>query len=66
MRAQAVRDMAIQADQVVVLTESEKFHRRGTVPLNLKNKIKTVITDGQISNETKELLDKHHIQVITA
>ena len=29
------RDMARQAEQVVVLTESEKFSRRGVVPLNL-------------------------------
>ena len=38
MRAQAVRDMAHQAEQVVVLTESEKFSRRGVVPLNLPRK----------------------------
>ncbi len=35
MRAAAVRDMAHQAEKVVVLTESEKFGRRGVVPLNL-------------------------------
>lgn len=35
MRAAAVRDMAHQAESVVVLTESEKFSRRGIVPLNL-------------------------------
>lgn len=35
MRAAAVRDMARQAEKVVVLTESEKFSRRGVVPLNL-------------------------------
>ena len=45
MRAQAVRDMAKQAGQVVVLTESDKFLKHGSVPLNLKDKVKTVITD---------------------
>lgn len=35
MRAAAVGDMARQAERVVVLTESEKFNRRGVVPLNL-------------------------------
>ncbi|MDO4942409.1 MAG: DeoR/GlpR family DNA-binding transcription regulator [Lachnospiraceae bacterium] len=66
MRAQAVRDMATQADQVIVLTESEKFDRRGTTPMNLKDKIKMVITDEHISEETKEVLGRNHIEVVTA
>lgn len=48
LRAQAVRDMALQAEQVIVLTESEKFSQRGTVPLNLRGGVSTVITDGQV------------------
>ena len=35
MRAQAVRDMSHQAEQIVVLTESDKFSKRGVVPLIL-------------------------------
>lgn len=50
MRAQAVRDMALQAERVIVLTESEKFSRHGVVPLNLKEKIKTVVTDPNVSD----------------
>ena len=34
----AVRDMALQAERVIVLTESEKFSRHGIVPLNLKKR----------------------------
>ena len=45
LRAQAVRDMAAHAERVVLLTESEKFQRRGTVPLALGAKPLTVITD---------------------
>lgn len=45
LRAQAVRDMAAHAERVVLLTESEKFRRRGTVPLALGTKPLTVITD---------------------
>ena len=45
MRAQAVRDMARQADNVIVLTESDKFAKNSIVPLNLKTPIKAVITD---------------------
>lgn len=40
MRAQAVRDMALQAEQVIVLTESEKFSKHSVVPLNLKDSVK--------------------------
>lgn len=48
MRAQAVRDMAHQADQLIVLTESEKFAHPAAVPLNVTNPIKTVITDHKL------------------
>ena len=65
MRAQAVRDMASQADQVVVLTESDKFSRRGVVPLNLKDKIQTVITDCHIDASYMQELQNKKIQVIT-
>ncbi|OLR58366.1 DeoR family transcriptional regulator [Anaerostipes sp. 494a] len=65
MRAQAVRDMAPQAEQVVILTESEKFSKHGIVPLNLKNQKKTVITDKQLPKQTAEELDAQNIEVIT-
>lgn len=64
MRAQAVRDMAGQAEQVVVLTESDKFSKRGIVPLNLKTKVKTVITDEQIPSSVKADLERQGIRVI--
>lgn len=64
MRAQAVRDMARQAGQVVVLTESEKFSRHGIVPLNLKEQVKTVITDGSIPEAVRTELEQKHIQVL--
>ncbi len=35
LRAQAVRDMAVQAETVIFLTKSEKLGRHGIVPLNL-------------------------------
>ena len=64
MRAQAVRDMARQSDQVVILTESEKFSGHGTVPLNLKNQVKTVITDQSIDDQTAAELSASGIEVI--
>ncbi|MDE7318690.1 MAG: DeoR/GlpR family DNA-binding transcription regulator [Lachnospiraceae bacterium] len=64
MRAQAVRDMACQAEHIVILTESEKFSRHGIVPLNLKNCPCTVITDSRISKETLDELNQAQIEVI--
>lgn len=64
MRAQAVRDMARQANHIVVLTESDKFSKHGVVPLNLKNKVKTVITDKHLSAETKADLEGQGIRII--
>jgi len=64
MRAQAVRDMAHQAERVIVLTESEKFSRRGVLPLNLKNPI-TVITDSHIDAGTLAQVQSEHIEVLT-
>ena len=65
MRAQAVRDMARQADQVIVLTESEKFTGHGTVPLNLKDQVKTVITDQEIGAQITAELKSRGIEVLT-
>ena len=64
MRAQAVRDMAQQASQVIVLTESDKFSKQGVVPLNLKEQVKIVITDSNISDIVQMELQNHDIQVI--
>ena len=66
MRAQAVRDMARQAEEVIVLTESEKFSKRGIVPLNLKDQIKAVITDSEIDSFYEAELISKRIQVIKA
>ena len=64
MRAQAVRDMAKQAGQVVVLTESDKFLKHGSVPLNLKDKVKTVITDKGIDAQTRIALEGEGMEVV--
>lgn len=65
MRAQAVRDMARQTEQVIVLTESDKFSKRGVVPLNLKAKVKAVITDSQIDSFFIQELQNQEIHVLT-
>ncbi len=65
MRAQAVRDMACQAEQIIILTESDKFARHGIVPLNLGDYPRTVITDNEISKETMDELKDCQIELIT-
>lgn len=65
LRAQAVRDMAGQASEVIVLTESNKFSRHGTVSLNLQSPVNMVITDNMIPGEVKSLLSSQGTKVIT-
>ena len=65
MRAQAVRDMAPQAEQIIILTESEKFSQHGIVPLNLKEYQRTVITDDQVDASTVKELEEQGITVLT-
>lgn len=64
MRAQAVRDMAPQAEEVIVLTESEKFLHHGIVPMNLPHQPKAVITDKKIPEDCIVSLDRKGCQVI--
>lgn len=64
MRAQAVRDMADQASQVIVLTESDKFSIPGTVPLQLSDKNITVVTDSMIDPQKADELSKNGCEVL--
>lgn len=64
MRAQAVRDMAQQAQEVVVLTESEKFSTNGIIPMNLPDQPRKVITDSMIPQEYIDALGKKNCEVV--
>ena len=68
MRAAAVRDMAHQAEKVVVLTESEKFGHRGVVPLNLPQtsppQPRIVVTNRSIPGEALASLQAKGIETI--
>lgn len=65
MRAQAVRDMSAHAKRVVVLTESEKFQKRGTVPLALDPTRTTVVTDAALGNAMETELKSKGMDVVT-
>jgi DeoR/GlpR family transcriptional regulator of sugar metabolism len=64
MRAQAVRDLSASADQIVILTESEKFGVAGTVPLNISPGSSVVITDAALDEETRNALQEKGMKVI--
>lgn len=64
LRAQAVRDMAAQAEHAAVLTESEKFTRHGAVPLQLGGAIDLLVTDDGIPQPVREELEGKGIEVV--
>lgn len=66
LRAQAVRDMSCACDEMVVLTESEKLVSVGTVPLNVKEQPRYVITDAALPEQERDLLAAQGIKVILA
>lgn len=68
MRAAAVRDMARQAEKVVVLTESEKFSRRSVVALNLPRsntpQPRIVVTNRSIPQNVLVSLESKGMEII--
>ncbi len=63
MRADAVRSMAESAVEVVVLTESEKFGRRGAVPMRLPGKDVSVVTDARVTKAWRAALERDGVGV---
>lgn len=63
-RAEAVRDMARQASQVIVLTESQKFSQKGTVALLPAKQVRTVVTDDSIPASAIEMLQQSGVQLV--
>lgn len=66
MRADAVRSMAASAAEVVVLTESEKFGRRGAVPMRLAGGRLSVVTDASVPSAWRESLERDGVEVTIA
>lgn len=64
LRSETVRDMAKQAEQVIILTESEKFFKRGLTPLLPFNRISMVITDENVPSEKERLLGEQGVSLI--
>jgi DeoR/GlpR family transcriptional regulator of sugar metabolism len=56
LRAAVVKAMARQARDVIVLTESAKFPRQGSVPLLSVEAVSRVVTDSNLSGPMQEHL----------
>ena len=63
MRADAVRSMAESAAEVVVVTESEKFGKRGAIPMRLADKRLLVVTDAAIPPEWQKSLAQDGVEL---
>ena len=63
LRAETVRDMAGQADKVIVLTESSKFSRQGVVTLLPTKQVAIVQTDDAIPKDAEDFLQLQRIEV---
>jgi DeoR/GlpR family transcriptional regulator of sugar metabolism len=63
LRAQAVRDMAEQARQLIVLTESEKFFHQGIEGLARTEDVMAVYTDTKIPPEVEAFLLEREVLV---
>ena len=64
MRSEAVKDMAKQASNVIVVTDSVKFQQKGVVSLLDTKKVSYVYTDSNIPKDAEEYLVENNIKVI--
>lgn len=64
MRSEAVRDMAKQAANVIIVTDSVKFSQKGVVKLIDTDKVKFVYTDSDIPVDVEEYLLQKNIEVV--
>ena len=64
MRCEVVRDMAKQANTVIVVSDSSKFSQKGTVKLLTMSEVSYVFTDDEILPEHEQILIESGIQVV--
>ncbi len=64
MRSEAVKDMAKQASNVIIVTDSVKFQQKGVVSLLDTKKVSYVYTDSKIPEDAEEYLVENNIKVI--
>ena len=62
-RAQTARDMAQQAKQIIILTDSDKFLQEGTEGFVRTEQVSAVFTDDRIRPETEAFLEEKKVKV---
>jgi DeoR/GlpR family transcriptional regulator of sugar metabolism len=63
LRTQTARDMARQAREVYILTDSDKFLHRGTEGLVRTEQVSAVFTDDRILPEKEIFLQDRQVQI---
>jgi DeoR/GlpR family transcriptional regulator of sugar metabolism len=63
-RAQTLRDMAEQVQEIIVLTESDKFHHQGTEGTVRTENVSRIYTDDHIPADKEEFLIGKNVEVI--
>ncbi len=66
MRTEAMKSLAESARKVILLTDSSKFDQMGVVMQLRFEEVAGVITDSEIPDSARTILDKHGIRVIIA
>lgn len=64
IRVEAIRNMAENAEEVIILTESSKFLHRGVVPLFRAGEVDCVVTDSNLDLGVREELSKEGIRLM--
>lgn len=65
MRADTVRAMRESVEQLIILTDSSKFHKRGVAPQFAPQEVNIVMTDEKIDADSKKYLQNSGVKVIT-
>lgn len=63
MRSETVQDMAKQANRVIIVTDSNKFHQKGVVNLIDIQQVSCIVTDSDIPAQAEDYLLQHNIEV---
>lgn len=66
MRSEVVRDMAKQAENVIIVTDSIKFRQNGVVNLIETEKVNSIYTDQNIPSDIENFLSQKNINIIKA
>ncbi len=63
LRCETVKDMANQANEVIIVSESEKFGKQGIVNLLPTSSVSTIITDNELSDEFITYFSENQINI---